>query len=348
MTELKRKQSKAISRRTFCRSAITAAVALHLTKPSAEASEMNPAPAAGARVNPARQRRDGMKNRVKFYKNLGHGHIGVKANQQQALEYAVKYGFDSITPDLGESENKSSTEISEWVQTMKEKGVRYGTAGLPVEFRRDEEQFQKELAQLPKQASILKQLGVKRMATWITPGHRELTYLQNFEQHKRRFREAAKVLRDSDIQLGLEFVGPRTSRARYRFPFICTQLDMMELVEAIGTGNVGLLLDSWHWYTSHGTVEELLQLSNKDVIHVHVNDAPSGIQVDEQIDNRRRLPVTTGVIDMKGFINALVKIGYDGPVECEPFDQELRKMEDDAVLQKTIESLNRLWELITL
>jgi len=57
--------------------------------------------------------------------------------------------------------------------------------------------------------------------------------------------------------------------------------------------------------------------------------------------------VTTGVIDMKGFINALVKIGYDGPVECEPFDQELRKMEANAALQQTVDSLNRLWDLIT-
>jgi predicted xylose isomerase-like sugar epimerase len=50
---------------------------------------------------------------------------------------------------------------------------------------------------------------------------------------------------------------------------------------------------------------------------------------------------------MKGFINALVKIGYDGPVECEPFDQELRQMDAGAALQKTIDSLNRLWDLIT-
>jgi sugar phosphate isomerase/epimerase len=121
---------------------------------------------------------------------------------------------------------------------------------------------------------------------------------------------------------------------------------MMELVNAIGTGNVGLLLDSWHWYTSHGTIEEIMQLSNKDIVHVHVNDAPSGIPVDKQVDNRRKLPVTTGVIDMKGFINTLVKIGYDGPVECEPFDRELRKMDADAALQKTIASLNRLWDLI--
>jgi sugar phosphate isomerase/epimerase len=328
MNETKMKQPKAMSRRTFCRSAIAAAVVLPFVKASAEASEMT--------------------NRVKFYKNLGYGHIGVKANQRQALEYAVKYGFDSITPRLSEFEDKSTTEVREWVETMRKNGVRYGTSGLPVAFRGDEGRFQKDFARLPKRAGVLKQLGVKRVATWISPGHRELTYLQNFEQHKRRLREVAKVLKDNGIRLGLEFVGPRTSRARYRFPFICTQLGMMELAEAIGIGNVGLLLDSWHWYTSHGTVEELLGLSNKDVIHVHVNDAPSGIPVDEQIDNRRRLPVTTGVIDLEGFINALVKIDYDGPVECEPFDQELRKMEDNAALQKTIESLNRLWNLITL
>ena len=121
---------------------------------------------------------------------------------------------------------------------------------------------------------------------------------------------------------------------------------MMELVDAIGTGNVGLLMDSWHWYTSHGTVEELLQLSNKDIVHVHVNDAPAGIDVDKQMDNRRQLPVTSGVIDMKGFINALVKVGYDGPIECEAFDQELKKMDDGPAMQKTIDSLDRIWGLI--
>jgi len=326
MTEPKMKESKVISRRTFCRSAIAAAAALHFARPSTQASQKN--------------------NKVKFYKNLGNGHIGVKANQRQALEYAVKYGFDSITPNLGEFENKSAAEIREWAAEMKEKGVRYGSSSLPVDFRRDEDRFAKDISQLPKRASVLKQMGVERMATWITPGHMELTYLQHFELYKRRFREVAKVLKDNGIRLGLEFVGPRTSRAQYRFPFICTQLDMMELVEAIGTGNVGLLMDSWHWYTSHGTVEELLALSNKDIVHVHVNDAPTGIPVDEQVDNRRALPVTTGVIDLKGFINALEKIGYDGPVECEPFDQELRKMEDGPAMQKTIESLNRLWDLI--
>jgi sugar phosphate isomerase/epimerase len=202
------------------------------------------------------------------------------------------------------------------------------------------------MEKLPREAAILQQLGVTRVTTWIMPGHGELTYLQNFAQHKARLSEAARVLNDHGLRLGLEFVGPRTSRARNRFPFICAQRDMMELVDAIGTPNVGLLMDSWHWYTSHGTVEELLTLSNKDIVHVHVNDAPAGVPVDQQADNRRALPLTTGVIDMKGFINALVRIGYDGPVECEPFDQQLRQMDAEAALQKTSDALKRVWQLI--
>lgn len=285
---------------------------------------------------------------VKFFKNFAPGHIGVRANQQQALEYAVKYGLGGIAPSESEFASKSAAEIGEWVALLKQKGIRYGAAGLPVEFRKDEAQFQKGMAELPKRASLLKQLGVTRVATWLLPGHNELTYLQNFKIHETRLREAAKVFKDNDIRLGLEFVGPHTSREKFRFPFACAQTDMMELVEAIGTGNVGLLLDSWHWYTSHGTVEEVLRLSNKDIVHVHVNDAPAGMGVDQQVDNRRKLPATTNVIDLKGFINALVKIGYDGPVECEPFDQELRKMDQAVIVQTTAESLNRLWGLIAI
>jgi len=326
MTESENTLLQSMSRRGFCRAAIVAATTAQLAGSFAEASRAT--------------------SKVRFYKNLGHGHIGVRANQQQALDYAVQYGFEGITPNLGEFENKSAAEIGEWVARMKAKGIRYGASGLPVEFRRDQKRFESDMAQLPKRAQVLRQMGVTRTATWITPGHSELTYLQQFEMLGKRFREVATVLNDNGISLGLEFVGPRTSRMRSRFAFICTQIEMMELVKAIGTGNVGLLLDSWHWYTSHGTVEELLQLSGKDIVHVHVNDAPAGIDIDQQVDNRRQLPVTSDVIDMKGFINALATIGYDGPVECEPFDQELRRLDADAALKKTADALNRVWALI--
>ena len=326
MSVLANKPSQGLSRRTFCLSAVGAAAAVHVTG-SLSAIAQTP-------------------DKVEFYKNLSPGHLGVRANQQQALEYAVAAGFDAIGPSPSEFEGKSAGDIQAWLQTMKVKGIRYGAAGLPVEFRRDEERFAADLAKLPKTAAVLQQLGVTRAATWILPGSNDLTYMKNFKQHERRLRAAAEILDDHGIRLGLEFVGPRTSRARNRFPFICTQHGMMELVDAIGTPNMGLLVDSWHWYTSHGTVDELLILTNRDIVHVHVNDAPADVPVDQQVDNHRQLPVTSGVIDMKGFINALAKIGYDGPIECEPFDQELRQMDDKEAVQKTGDALRRVWDLI--
>ena len=320
------RRSDAMSRRAFCGSAIAAAVAVGGIGSAGRAAEG--------------------KREVMFYKNFAPGHIGVRANQRQALDYAIKYGFEAITPNEGEFANWSAEEIGQWLALMKDRGIRYGAAGLPVDFRRDEERFRSDLANLPQRAGFMKQLGVTRVATWILPGHNEMTYLEHFKLLERRFRETATVLKDHGLRLGLEFVGPRTSRARFRYPFICAQRDMMELVHAIGTGNVGLLLDSWHWYTSHGTVEELMELSNEDIVHVHVNDAPANISVDQQLDSQRKLPVTTGVIDMRGFINALVKISYDGPVEAEPFDQEVRKMEPDDAVRVTAESLERVWDLI--
>ncbi len=308
-----------ITRRAFCGAAAAAALA--------------------AAAPPAR-------GGVKFFKTLGAGSLGVKADSRRALELAVQYGFEGIDPRPGDFEKASEADLGAWLEAMKAKGIRYGAAGLPVDFRGDDDRFRKDLDLLPGRAALLRRLGVTRTATWITPGHPDLPFAENFERHRKRLGEAARVLKDQGLRLGLEFVGPKTSRARARHPFIHDQKGMMELASAIGTGNVGLLLDSWHWYTSHGTAEDLLKLRNEDVVHVHVNDAPAGIPVDEQIDNRRRLPATTGVIDLKGFVNALVRIGYDGPVECEPFDADLRALEERAILEQTRDALDRLWGLV--
>ena len=108
--------------------------------------------------------------------------------------------------------------------------------------------------------------------------------------------------------------------------------EMKDLISEIGRDNVGFLLDSWHWYTAQETEADLLSLKASDVVLCHLNDAPAGIPVEQQVDNRRGLPCATGVIDVKTFLGAMIRIGYDGPVVCEPFSQELRQMPPEQVL----------------
>jgi sugar phosphate isomerase/epimerase len=105
-------------------------------------------------------------------------------------------------------------------------------------------------------------------------------------------------------------------------------------------------LDSWHWYTAQETVEDLLSLRAEDVVLCHLNDAPAGIPVDKQIDNRRGLPCSTGVIDMKGFLGAMVQIGYDGPLVCEPFSQSLRQMPAEEALAAVAKAMKKAVALV--
>jgi sugar phosphate isomerase/epimerase len=163
------------------------------------------------------------------------------------------------------------------------------------------------------------------------------------EHHARRLRPVAQILADHGCRFGVEFVGPKTVRAGHTHEFIHTIAGALELAERIGTGNVGLLLDCFHWYTSHGTLADLAQLNAAQVVYVHVNDAVSGRSPDEQIDNQRMLAGATGVIDIAGFMQALDRMGFDGPVAVEPFNAALNALPPAERVRQAGESLAKIW-----
>src|SRR5690606_29006068 len=138
----------------------------------------------------------------------------------------------------------------------------------------------------------------------------ELTYRRNFEQHVTRLREIAKVLADHGLRFGLEYVGTQRLLVGQRYPFLHTLAETRELIAEIGTDNMGLVLDSWHWWTASDSAEDLLTLENKDVVSVDLNDAPVGLEKEDQFDNARELPAATGVIEIAPFVDALRQIGY--------------------------------------
>jgi len=281
-----------------------------------------------------------------MFKNLNLGALGLKAPFTEAIELACLGEFEGIELDVQEIMNllkeKSAAEINSLLES---RGLRWGGWVLPVRLGGDEEAFQRELENLPKIAENAYRLGCFRAYTWIIPFSDELNFEENFKLHVERVRAVAEILDEYGCVLGLEFIAPKTSRLGHKYEFIHDMKGILDLREAVGADNVGILLDSWHWYTSHGTIDQILGLKGTDVVYVHINDAPAGIPVDEQIDNVRCLPGETGVIDISGFLKALKKIGYDGPVTPEPFDEKLKKMPiRDAVL-KVSEAVNKVWRL---
>lgn len=269
----------------------------------------------------------------KFTLSLAGGPIGVRGDPPQMLAWARQFGFESLEPAAPFLAKLSAAELDAFQAEMKSHGLVWGAAGLPLDFRTTEEAFEKGIQALPAFAAALQRAGATRVATWLAPAHASLTYMANFRQHARRLRAAAQILGDHGCRLGLEYVGPKTSWSAQRFPFIHTMAEMKDLLAGIGRDNVGFLLDSWHWYTAQETAADLLSLRASDVVLCHLNDAPAGLSPDQQVDSRRELPCATGVIDVKTFLGSLIRIGYDGPVVCEPFSQALRQMTPEQALE---------------
>ena len=278
----------------------------------------------------------------KFYFILSLHRIGFKASFPDAVNLATKHGFEGLDPDAVHFAGLSDGELKSLLDDLKSKRLKLGAAGLPVEFRKDESTFRDGLAKLPAIAAVLQRAGVLKMSTYIMSAHQELTYLQNFRLHATRLREIATILKDHGQKVGLEYVGPRTTWRSQRHPFAHTLSEIRELIVAIGTGNVGVQLDTYHWFNAEETAEDILSLRSEDVITVDLNDAPAGLTLDQQMDLARELPGATGVIPIQSFLDSLRKIGYDGAVHAEPFNAALRSKPIDEACALTAAAMKKV------
>ena len=281
-----------------------------------------------------------------MFTSLSPGAIGIRGVAlPRAIELAKLGGFEGLDFSIAEAAQLADQQGIEYVRDLfSTSGVRPSAWGLTVDWRGDDAKLDQGLLELPSLAATGQKLGCDRVFTWILPGSDERPFAENFDWHVRRFRRVARVLADNGCRIGLEFIGPKTMRAQRQFAFLYTLEGMLELARSIGTGNVGILLDAWHLYTSGGTADDVRRLRSADVVTVHVNDAPAGVALDEQVDQVRCLPLETGVIDLAGFLKSLVAIGYDGPVTPEPFSKRVNAMPEEEAVRETGESMRRAWE----
>jgi sugar phosphate isomerase/epimerase len=275
-----------------------------------------------------------------MFTSLNPHAIGFEVPFTEALELARRSGFAGLDVPVVELSGQSAQQAKE---QYAEAQLRPGGWGLPIDFRHDEATYQAGLTKLSTYAKVAQELGSNRCFTWILPFSDEFDFQTNMDLHVKRLRGAAQILADYGCKLGLEFVGPATARQGHRYTFISTMAEALEMGQQINTGNTGLLLDCWHWYTAHGTLEDLKRLIAEQVVYVHVNDAPAERSVDEQIDNQRLLPGASGVIDIANFLNILNDIGYDGPVVVEPFNAELNALPYPERVQTAYASLQKIW-----
>jgi len=116
-----------------------------------------------------------------------------------------------------------------------------------------------------------------------------------------------------EVTLAFEFLGQTDCSVQ--------TLDLAhEIVRESGRENLGLVIDSFHFYAGGSTVEMIEALDPKLIQIFHINDAEDFPR--DQLEDRHRLLPGLGILPLPEIVSAFRLIGYDKVASVEIFRPE--------------------------
>ncbi len=278
-----------------------------------------------------------------MYLSFAPGLLGIGADFAQSLEMAARHGFAGLDSSASQLASLSKAEAEALRSRLAELSLRAGYFGLdPVVISAPDEAWQAGIEGLKRAAPVAQVLGYTRAIAVVLPFSETLPFAENLDFHSARLQQIAPILAASGVSLGLEYVAPLTRRAPYEHHFVHDLRGTLELIEAVGAPNLGLLLDSFHWFCAGETGADIAALKAAQIVAVHLNDAIKNRPRDEQVAFERELPGDSGEIDVAAFLNAIKATGYDGPLTAEPMNKVLNGLPDEEAAARTAKAMKSL------
>jgi sugar phosphate isomerase/epimerase len=147
-----------------------------------------------------------------------------------------------------------------------------------------------------------------------------------------RLVSVAELAAKHHVRIALEFIA--RSRLLGSLP------TALQVIRKAAQPNVGLCLDTFHFYAGVSKLEDLDDLRPGEVEHVHFHDVPRSVPRELLVD-ADRLPPGTGVVPLAKVVEALRRIGYAGALSVELFDPAIQKSDPAATARTCYAAVTR-------
>jgi len=136
---------------------------------------------------------------------------------------------------------------------------------------------------------------------------------QIVEESARVLKELGDIAGKYGISLAFEFLGQTDCSVQ--------TLDLAKkIVERVDRDNIGLVIDTFHFYAGNSSFEAIYALDPKKLFIFHINDAENLPK--ETLTDAHRLYPGTGILPIREIKAAFDRIGYDRMVSIEIFRPE--------------------------
>jgi len=185
------------------------------------------------------------------------------------------------------------------------------------------------LAAIRHGADIARALGAPILLTYCAA---DVPDGMNHHEARRRAGERAALFADAATPVGiaLEPIG--------RTALMGGPVEAREIAHYSGRPNVGIMMDSFHYYLSRVPDGAIRAIPRQDLLIVHLNDAED--RPISELQDSHRLHVGRGILPLQENLALLREIGYDGYVSVEIFRPEYWAQPVRQVVRETKETLD--------
>lgn len=171
-------------------------------------------------------------------------------------------------------------------------------------------------------------LGITCLAHAMVERPEEVTK-DSYREAIPSLREAAALAAEYGVTLALEFIKG--------FPF-CGCLDTtIRLTRAVDRANVGVLLDTFHFYVGISKMADFRKLRPGELKFLHVCDARDMPR--ERLTDGDRVWLGDGILPMRELLSETLATGYEGYASMELFNRDVWEMDPCQVARKAYENL---------
>jgi sugar phosphate isomerase/epimerase len=146
-------------------------------------------------------------------------------------------------------------------------------------------------------------------------------------------KELAPVAAAAGVRLAIEPIATRYPG----YTFLHDIPGTLDIINAVGADEVGLLFDTDHLYESHNLLHDIKAAGDR-IFCVHINDMPAapGPGIDRKI-------LGDGVIPLAEILHAIAATGYDGYYDVEIMSDAVWRTDYDELIRTLKARFEALW-----
>lgn len=243
-----------------------------------------------------------------------------------------KYGYQGIEIDFDKLDEFLASRPLENLRGLLAENCVACAGLMAIGFRPFSDHAQ-EVERIRQYAPLCRQLDSALILAFIAEGLPEgMSSPEAVDKAGVAARHYAEAAAPEGVKIALEPIGGSS--------FMSGPTEALAIVSKAEHPHLGIMMDTFHYYKSGITPDQVRQIPGEKLLIVHINDCEDRPRA--ELNDGHRMYPGLGVIPLADYLHALQEIGYEGFASVEIFREEYWQDTHENIMRNSKQHLDEV------